>query len=213
MTDKLAEADGKLYNTLQSEPLTEKDVTVATDAKDDVISVPADGSVDVTVTITLSDAARTCFAETFPNGNFIEGFVELTEIREDAFRFDDVQDEQSFYFDPVYWAYNRAPQITAGTSATTFSPANDCTRAEVVRFLWNAAGQPAPTADVGGGVLDAPLSNPFEDVKETDWFYEAVLWAAANKITAGTTPTTIIAVSNIANSLFAKFPFPDRFII
>ena len=84
----------------------------------------------------------------------------------------------SWYADAVIWAVKN--KITNGTSETTFSPNDSCTRAQVVMFLWNAAGKPAPKT----------AKNPFTDVKSTDWFYEAVLWAVENGITSGTSETT-----------------------
>lgn len=92
--------------------------------------------------------------------------------------FTDVKDGDWFK-DAVLWAVSQKPAITNGTTPTTFSPYKTCTRAEVVQFLWNAAGQP---------VVDA-ASNPFVDVKETDWFYKSVMWAVANGITNGTDAT------------------------
>ena len=99
----------------------------------------------------------------------------LTCTRCDAVRenpFTDVP-EDSFYIDPVLWAVERG--ITNGTTPTTFSPGSDCLRASVVTFLWRAAGSPEPTA----------TGNPFTDVKETDFFYKAVLWAVEKGITNG----------------------------
>ena len=90
------------------------------------------------------------------------------------FRFDDVKDDKAFYFAPVYWAVDK--KITKGTSEKLFSPNDGCTRAQVVTFLWRAAGEPEPTK----------AENPFKDVKETDYFYKAVLWAVENGITKGT---------------------------
>ncbi len=84
----------------------------------------------------------------------------------------------SYYEESVIWAVESG--VTNGTSATTFSPSGICTRAQVVTFLWNAAGQPTPTT----------MTNPFTDVKEGDWYYSAVLWAVEEGITAGTTTTT-----------------------
>ncbi len=86
--------------------------------------------------------------------------------------------EDSYYINPVLWAVEK--EITAGTSTTTFSPDDACTRAQVVTFLWRAYGSIEPTSTV----------NPFTDVKESDYFYKAVLWAVENGITAGTTNTT-----------------------
>ena len=84
-----------------------------------------------------------------------------------------------YYYDPVLWAVSHDPQITDGTSETTFSPDAVCTRGQVVTFLWRAAGcaEPRSTRD------------PFADVQESDYFYKAVLWAVENGITDGTSAT------------------------
>ena len=66
--------------------------------------------------------------------------------------------------------------MTKGTSDTTFSPADTCSRAQVVTFLHRAAGEPEPVSS----------DNPFADVKESDYFYKAVLWAVEQGITNGT---------------------------
>jgi len=86
--------------------------------------------------------------------------------------FEDVA-EGSYYYDAVAWAVKKG--ITAGTSANTFSPDNTVTRAEAVTFLWRAAGEPEPTS----------TNNPFTDVTEADFYYDAVLWAVEKNITAG----------------------------
>ena len=96
------------------------------------------------------------------------------------FRFDDVKDPAKFYFGPVYWAYNHEPQITKGTSEKLFSPDDGCTRAQVVTFLWRALGEPE----------SMKTENPFEDVKEGQYYYKAVLWAVENGVTTGTSATT-----------------------
>ncbi|MBR4700695.1 MAG: S-layer homology domain-containing protein [Oscillospiraceae bacterium] len=83
--------------------------------------------------------------------------------------------EGKYYYSPVLWAYYHDPQITAGTSDTTFSPKAECTREQVVTFLWNAYGRPAHNL----------TSNPFSDVKEGKYYYNAVMWAVENGITSG----------------------------
>ena len=85
-----------------------------------------------------------------------------------------------YFYDSVKWAVGQ--KITNGTSATTFSPYKSCTRAEIVTFLWRAAGSPTPTSS----------RNPFTDVKSSmgSDFYNAILWASQKGITAGTTATT-----------------------
>ena len=86
--------------------------------------------------------------------------------------FTDVQ-SGSFYYKSVLWAVEE--KITSGVSATAFGPNNPCTRAQVVTFLWRAAGSPEPKS----------ANNPFVDVKTGDFYYKAVLWAVENGITAG----------------------------
>ncbi len=93
------------------------------------------------------------------------------------FRFDDVTDSETYYYDPVYWAWENG--LTVGTSPATFSPNAACTRGQFVTFLWHMKGDPEPT-----GI------NPFSDVQETDYFYKAALWAKEQGITAGTSAST-----------------------
>jgi len=83
----------------------------------------------------------------------------------------------AYYYGAVLWANIKG--ITTGTTATTFSPNDMVTRAQAVTFLWRAVGEPSPKTIV----------NPFTDVKESDYFYEAVLWAVENGITLGTSAT------------------------
>ena len=90
--------------------------------------------------------------------------------------FEDVADTDWFYT-PVLWAVEN--NITSGVDATHFGPYNTCTRAQVVTFLYAAAGRPDVTA----------TEEPFEDVSESDWFYTPVLWAVENGITSGVDAT------------------------
>ena len=91
--------------------------------------------------------------------------------------FVDVKDD-AYYYDAVLWAVEQ--KITSGTSATTFSPDASCTRAQMVTFLWRAAGSPK--------VEDG--KNPFVDVKADAYYYDAVLWAVQQGVTSGTSATT-----------------------
>lgn len=99
------------------------------------------------------------------------------EPEEKVTPFDDVS-ANAYYYDAVLWAVEKG--ITSGTTATTFSPDNTCTRAQTVTFLWRAAGSPAP----------ASRENPFIDLKPGAYYYDAVLWAVEKGITSGTTKTT-----------------------
>ena len=70
--------------------------------------------------------------------------------------------------------------ITLGFANGLFAPGQSCTRAQIVTFLWRAAGSPAPKTTV----------NPFQDIQESMFCYQAVLWAVENGVTKGTTETT-----------------------
>ena len=108
------------------------------------------------------------------------GATRTEPIEKLDFLFDDVQDPGKFYYEPVYWAYYHDPQITNGTSDTMFSPNQVCTRGQVVTFLWRAMGCPEPTQ----------TTHNFTDVKESAYYYKAMLWAVETGVTTGTTTTT-----------------------
>lgn len=84
-----------------------------------------------------------------------------------------------YFYNSVKWAVGK--NITNGTSSTTFSPYKSCTRAEIVTFLWRAAGSPEPTT----------TRNPFRDVNAVTHssYYKAILWASQKGITSGTSTT------------------------
>ena len=82
-----------------------------------------------------------------------------------------------FFYKPVLWAVEK--NITNGISADKFGSYDVCNRAAVVTFLWRSAGCPEPES----------AYNPFVDVKPSDFFYKAVLWAVENGITNGLTST------------------------
>ncbi len=87
--------------------------------------------------------------------------------------FEDVR-EDKYYYMPVLWAVERG--ITAGKTDTSFAPKAQCSRGEIVTFLWNAAGRPEP------GLTELP----FEDVSENKYYYDSVRWAVEHSITGGT---------------------------
>lgn len=79
----------------------------------------------------------------------------------------------AYYFEAVKWAAEQG--ITGGTSSNRFSPSQACSRAQIVTFLWRAAGSPAPKK----------LSS-FADVPADAYYAQAVAWAVENGITGGT---------------------------
>ena len=110
--------------------------------------------------------------------------------------FDDIS-EDMYCYDAVLWAYYAEPKITNGMDDTHFGPDETSTRAHIVTFLWRAKGEPEPTE----------THNPFEDVKETDYFYEAVLWAVEQGIVKGTdethfTPKQTCSTAHIITMLY-----------
>lgn len=83
----------------------------------------------------------------------------------------------AYYYDAVKWAVNKG--ITNGVSETLFGPDQACTRAQIVTFLWRAAGSPEPKS-----------GSSFADVAADAYYAKAVAWAVENGITKGTSETT-----------------------
>lgn len=80
--------------------------------------------------------------------------------------------EDAYYYDAVLWAVDKG--ITTGKTETTFVPGETCTTAHILTFLWRASGSPEPT-----------IENPFTDVKEDDYYYQAALWAHEKELVSG----------------------------
>ncbi len=99
----------------------------------------------------------------------------------------------NYYFDAVLWAVDEG--ITNGTSDTTFSPDASCTRAQMVTFLWRAAGSPKATV----------TTCTFADVDKDAYYYEALLWAVENGITNGTSDTTFSPDASCTRGQMATF--------
>ena len=100
----------------------------------------------------------------------------------------------SYYYDAVLWAVENG--ITNGTSATAFSPNATCSRAQIVTFLWRS--QKSPAADT---------VNPFADVAADSYYANAVVWAAENGITGGTSATTFSPSNNCTRAQIVTFLF------
>lgn len=98
----------------------------------------------------------------------------------------------AYYFNVVMWAVEN--NITSGTSSTTFSPNNPVNRGQAVTFLYRTAGSPAVKNSV-----------PFRDVRADDYFADAVVWAAEQNITAGTSATTFGPSDNCTRAQTVTF--------
>lgn len=84
--------------------------------------------------------------------------------------------ETSPYYPGILWAVEK--EVTTGYADGTFRPSNPCTRAQIITFLWRAAGSPEPES----------AESPFRDVTdESAYYYKAVLWAAEKEIAGGGT--------------------------
>ena len=101
--------------------------------------------------------------------------------------------KDSWYHDAVYWAV--AQGVTQGASQTAFSPLAPCTRAQMVTFLWRAAGEPKAVS----------AENPFTDVKDGAYYLDAVLWAVENGITQGTGKTAFSPDAKVTRAQTVTF--------
>ena len=92
--------------------------------------------------------------------------------------------KDAWYYDAVAQAYQ--DKLFWGTSTTTFSPEKTMSRGMFVQVLYNMHGQPK---------VEGTL--PFTDVKKSDWYYDAVLWAYQNKVTAGVSDTKFAPMHDV----------------
>lgn len=106
--------------------------------------------------------------------------------------FQDVLSDQ-YFADAVEWAV--AEGVTTGVSDRFFAPGNTCTRGQMVTFLWRAAGKPEPKS----------ADNPFADVKASDYYYKAVLWALEQGITTGVSGDTFAPDATVTRAQTVTF--------
>ena len=103
-----------------------------------------------------------------------------------------------WFYSAVMWAYYNTPQVTNGKDESHFAPKASCTRAQVVTFLWRAAGRPEPSGSV----------KQFSDVPKTNSYaycYDAILWAVENGITKGTDATHFSPNATVTRAQFVTF--------
>ena len=143
---------------------------------------PEDGFqlADLTVTdkdgneLPLTDKGDGKYTFTMPAGK-VEVNATFAEKIE-ASPFADVSTD-AYYYEAVKWAAEQG--ITGGVGGGLFAPDQSCTRAQIVTFLWRAAGSPEPKS-----------MSSFSDVPEDSYYAKAVAWAVENGITVGTSATT-----------------------
>ena len=103
-----------------------------------------------------------------------------------------------WFYSAVMWAYYNTPQVTNGKDESHFAPKASCTRAQVLTFLWRAAGRPEPSGSV----------KQFSDVPKTNSYaycYDAILWAVENGITKGTDATHFSPNATVTRAQFVTF--------
>ena len=155
-------------------------------SKGDTVTVtvkPDSGYVLETLTVTdkngneltLKDKGNGKYTFTMPAGK-VEVKATFMEDNSMLNFFYDVPNGAYFY-EAVKWAVDKG--ITNGLSDTMFGPYESCTRAQIVTFLWRAAGSPEPKT-----------ASSFTDVPANAYYAKAVAWAVENGITNGMTETT-----------------------
>ena len=178
-------------------------------SKGDTVTVtvkPDSGYVLETLTVTdkngneltLKDKGNGKYTFTMPAGK-VEVKATFMEDNSMLNFFYDVPNDAYFY-EAVKWAVENG--ITTGVGNDLFAPEQPCTRAQIVTFLWRAAGSPEPKA-----------ASSFADVAAGSYYAKAVAWAVENGITTGTgdgkfspdaTCTRAQAVTFLARALNAK---------
>jgi hypothetical protein len=135
------------------------DVTVV-DASGNSVTVKAAGNGSYTFAMPASNVTVTAtFKEASVTATPVAGFSDVSS--------------SDYFADAVAWAVENG--ITSGTSDNTFSPNASCTRAEMMTFLWRAAGSPTASGSV-----------TFSDVSSDAYYAQAIAWAVENGITSGT---------------------------
>lgn len=122
----------------------------------------------------LTDKGNGQYTFTMPSGKVEVAAEFVKEVEVSPFA--DVATD-AYYYDAVKWAVKKG--VTNGVSETLFGPDQACTRAQIVTFLWRAAGSPEPKS-----------GSSFADVAADAYYAKAVAWAVENGITKGTSETT-----------------------
>lgn len=127
--------------------------------------------------ISITDNGGGTYTFTMPaskvsvDASFVKIKETLTQPTAPTISFTDVT-SSAYYADAVAWAVEKG--ITVGTSSTTFNPDTPCTRAQIVTFLWRAAGSPQTSGNVR-----------FTDVPGGTYYHDAVQWPVSQGIAKG----------------------------
>ena len=193
-------------------PLTKTTTAAATFVSDNT-AVAAVDSASGEVTIKGAGTA-TITAQTKAVTNYNAGTASYSLTVIAPYGFSDVQDQSHPFYNAIYWAAEAG--ITKGYPDGTFGINRDCTRGEMMMFLWRYAGKQEPTQ---------VTKSPFKDVPTTHAFYKAILWGYQKGITKGYSDGTFGINRNVsrgecmmflwrlkgkpAPQAVATAPFPD----
>lgn len=119
----------------------------------------------------LTDQGNGTYTFTMPSGQ-VDVKATFTQAADETSPFDDVS-KDDYYYDAVKWAADSG--ITGGVGGSLFGSDQSCTRAQIITFLWRAAGSPEPKGAAN-----------MTDVPQDAYYAKAVAWAMENGITSGT---------------------------
>ena len=173
---------------------TAPDITISGSPNMTVTIRPDSGYVLQSLTVT--DGQNQALPLTGPeNGGYAftmpEGTVTVSPTIARGLTFADVS-PNAYYYDAVAWAVEKG--VANGTGDATFTPDRTVSRGELITFLWRAAGSPAAEGE-----------NPFADVAETDYYYQAALWAVQNSIAKGSSATTFSPLEPVTRAQAVTF--------
>ena len=208
--------DGALYGRDGAEWLMDGVAYVSSDAygEDCDMALKSDGTL-IALNKIAGDKSYKEWETTYAPGDVIATNVALpgqpfSSLRTKVAPFSDVF-RDDYFADAVEWATHAQPPVTNGFPDGTFQPGSTVTRAQAVTFLWHAMGDPAPTQ---------AESNPFADILEDAWYYQAALWAREQEITNGTgstadgkivySPTDTLTRGQMITFLWRTLGEPDK---
>ena len=119
----------------------------------------------------LTDQGNGTYTFTMPSGQ-VDVKATFTQAADETSPFDDVS-KDDYYYDAVKWAADSG--ITGGVGGSLFGSDQSCTRAQIITFLWRAAGSPEPKGAAN-----------MTDVPQDAYYAKAIAWAMENGITSGT---------------------------
>ena len=216
-----AENDKYAYNTASCPVSVTRHVSAPSSGN--TVSVPSTPNGTVTVSPSAASKGETVTITTKPSEGYELGSIEVLDKNGDSLKLKDLGNGKysfvmpdgkvsveaefvktaatsfadvpanAYFADAVKWAVDKG--ITNGLSDTMFGPYESCTRAQIVTFLWRAAGSPEPTAS----------EMTFTDVKADSYYYKAVLWAVENKITSGMSDTLFAPDATCSRSQIVTF--------